>query len=388
MNINVFRTPLKEELKNRYKSFLSSVNLLDEEDADVIALMRDEELNILACGARSGHVLKQFGVSPDIESGGACASIMSELLNDAMREGISRLFLCTKPQNKAMFSSLGFYPVIEIPDAVLMEDRRNGFESFLSETKRSGEDVLNRIKTSTSVDAHSNNSFSESEANNSDTYDVGAIVMNGNPFTLGHLHLVEYAASKCHLLYLFVVSDKAVKGESLSREDLSKESIKESTNEGINKDNDVASEPVMFTPEERYEMIVRGTSHIKNCVVRRSEAYLVSRATFPAYFVRDEEKAEAVRTDLDIELFRRKIAPALNIKKRFVGEEPYSHITKAYNDRMKELLPESGIELIEIPRFENISASKIRALIKEGKMEEVKVMVPESTYEVIQAKYI
>ena len=83
-----------------------------------------------------------------------------------------------------------------------------------------------------------------------------------------------------------------------------------------------------------------------------SELYLVSRATFPAYFIRDEEHADEVRSDIDIGLFAERIAPALNIKKRFVGDEPYSPVTDAYNRRMKELLPEHGIELIEIRKIQ------------------------------------
>lgn len=347
MNISLFKTPLKEELNNQYKDFLSSVNLVDEEDADVVALMRDENFRVVACGARSGHILKQFGVSSEIQSGGACASIISELLNDAGREGISRLFLCTKPENKAMFSSLGFYPVIATKDAVLMEDRRNGFEDFLKETKAMAAEIRG-VK----------NGEEEGEAN---PPVIGAIVMNGNPFTLGHLKLVEYAGENCDLLYLFVVSDRSVKKHG--------------------------EEKIDFSPEERFEMIVKGTSHIKNCVVRRSDAYLVSRATFPAYFVRNEDKAEEVRTDLDIELFAKRIGPALGISKRFVGEEPFSPITKAYNDRMKVLFPENGLELIEIPRYEEISASKVREYIAEGRFEEVKSLVPKTTFEVIEKKY-
>ena len=77
----------------------------------------------------------------------------------------------------------------------------------------------------------------------------------------------------------------------------------------------------------------------------------MSRATFPAYFIRDEEHADEVRSDLDITLFAERIAPALNITVRFVGDEPFSPVTKAYNNRMKELLPAHGIELVEIPRF-------------------------------------
>jgi [citrate (pro-3S)-lyase] ligase len=142
----------------------------------------------------------------------------------------------------------------------------------------------------------------------------------------------------------------------------------------------------MFTPPERLEMIQRGTEDIPDCHVFESNLYLVSRATFPAYFIRDEERADLVKSDIDIELFGARIAPALNITKRFVGEEPYSPVTKAYNERMKELLPEHGITLCEIPRYEGISAGKVRSLLLEGDMGSVREMVPETTYEIIQRK--
>ena len=36
---------------------------------------------------------------------------------------------------------------------------------------------------------------------------VGCIVMNANPFTLGHEYLVQYAASRVHKLFVMVVSE-------------------------------------------------------------------------------------------------------------------------------------------------------------------------------------
>ena len=36
---------------------------------------------------------------------------------------------------------------------------------------------------------------------------IGSIVMNCNPFTLGHKHLVEYAAKLVDSLYIFVVEE-------------------------------------------------------------------------------------------------------------------------------------------------------------------------------------
>ena len=318
LDISLFYTPLPKRLAARYKEFLFSADLRDEEDADVVALATDDDFNILACGARAGHTLKQFAVSPDLEGEGIFASVLSELLNEAARAGQKRLFICTKPKNCAMFSSMGFYPIVETKDAVLMEDRRNGFADWLASLPRyEGE--------------------------------CSAIVVNGDPFTRGHLHLCEYAAKHCDALYVFSVSEPGS----------------------------------MFSPDERYEMLKAGTAHIPNCHIEHTDEYLVSRETFPAYFIRDEEHADKVKADLDVELFRKRIAPALHIKKRFVGEEPFSPTTCAYNRRMKELFPESGIELIEIPRLEAISASRVRALIREGKPELAKGLVPETTYAAI-----
>lgn len=318
MDVSLFYPPLPKRLQARYKDFLSSADLRDEEDADVVALVTDDDFNVVACGARAGHTLKQFAVSPDLEGEGIFATVLSELLNEAARAGQKRLFICTKPKNRAMFSSMGFYPIVETKDAVLMEDRKNGFSDYLASLPRyEGE--------------------------------CGAVVVNGDPFTRGHLHLIEYAAAHCDALYVFAVSENGS----------------------------------MFSPEERFDMIVNGSAHIKNRFVYRSDAYLVSRATFPAYFIRDEHDVDRVRSDLDIELFRSRIAPALHITKRFVGQEPFSPTTNAYNERMKELLPEKGIELVEIPRLAGISASRVRALIKEGRIEEIGEFVPETTYETI-----
>lgn len=318
MDLSLFAAPLSGRLDRRYKDFLSACGLRDEGDADTIALMTDDDFHIVACGARAGHTLKQFAVSPDFEGGGACATVLSALMSDAMQHGITRLFLCTKPKNLAMFTSMGFDPIVATSEAVLMENRKNGFSAFLDSIPRH-EGIC------------------------------GAIVMNADPFTKGHLHLIEYAAAHCDALYVFAVSEDGS----------------------------------MFSPEERFDMIERGSAHVPNRSVVRSDLYLVSRATFPAYFIRDEARVDAMRADLDIELFRSRIAPALGITKRFVGKEPFSPTTQAYNERMKLLLPQSGIELVEIPRLSDISASRVRALIRAGEPEKTVDLVPETTYETI-----
>ena len=56
MDVSLFYTPLSKRLEIRYKNFLASAGLRDEGDADVIALMTDDDFNVVACGARGAYV--------------------------------------------------------------------------------------------------------------------------------------------------------------------------------------------------------------------------------------------------------------------------------------------------------------------------------------------
>ena len=177
----------------------------------------------------------------------------------------------------------------------------------------------------------------------------GAIVANCNPFTLGHQYLMETAAARVDMLHVFVVSE--------DRSD--------------------------FSFQTRLELVEKGTAHIKNIILHKSGDYMISHSTFPTYFIKDKLKAEKANSDLDLTLFAKRIAPALGITKRFVGTEPFCRVTNAYNESMKRILPEYGIEVIEIPRKDAISASEVRRALGKGDYETVKKLVPATTYEVI-----
>lgn len=84
--------------------------------------------------------------------------------------------------------------------------------------------------------------------------------------------------------------------------------------------------------------------------------YLISPATFPAYFLKDQARAPEAKCDLDLTLFGSAIAPALHITERFVGQEPTCAVTAQYNRRMQAILPAYGIHVTEIPRLSAISA--------------------------------
>lgn len=321
MGVSLFRAPLPSAMRSFYQKFLTERGLRDENDAECIALYFDEEDTIIACGARTDRLLKQFAVSPAAEGTGACAAVASALVDNAFEAGIMHLMLCTKPENERMFGSLGFYTLVATGDAILMENRRDGLDRYLA-------------------------ALPHPEGK------VGAVVCNCNPFTLGHRYLIDTASKQVDALHVFVLSE----------------------------------EGSQFSPAERIDLVRKGTADLKNCYVHESNAYLVSRATFPAYFIKDTARVEDVRTDLDLLLFCRRIAPALGISVRFVGTEPFCPVTRAYNGRMKELLPANNIELVELPRHNDISASKVRALMKEGDLETIRTLVPETTYDLIRSK--
>ena len=86
------------------------------------------------------------------------------------------------------------------------------------------------------------------------------------------------------------------------------------------------------------------------------------------------------QADLDIALFAQKIAPTLSITRRFVGTEPFCPITARYNQRMAEELPRYGIQLIQLPRKDAISASRVRQLLRQGRLADIQPLVPETTY--------
>lgn len=185
----------------------------------------------------------------------------------------------------------------------------------------------------------------------------GAIVANCNPFTLGHRYLIEEAAKQCDWLYLFILS------EDKSR----------------------------FSAHARLELAKKGVSDLDNVIVCPTGKYLISAATFPTYFIKDKTAAEDIKCDMDIEVFSGVFAKKLNITKRFVGTEPNSPVTNAYNERLKALLPQRNIRLVEIERKrandEPISASRVRKLITQGDRAGLIPLLPQSTLEYIDQKF-
>ena len=303
----------------KWKSFISDAGLNDDNLIEkTVIVWNDNE--IAAAGSRYNNILKLIAVDSAHRGEDLTSTVISELRKDAFNDGYRSLFLYTKPQNESIFSSLFFYPLAKTSEVVLLEDKKNGLNQFVSS-----------LPKSMSVGR------------------IGAIVMNANPFTLGHQYLVETAARECDHLYVFVLS-----------EDKSE-----------------------FSSADRFEMAKLGTKHLDNVSVFPTGPYLISSATFPTYFLKDRDNATEVQCKLDIEIFVKYFVPALGITHRYVGSEPLSPLTNAYNRALKDNLPKSGVELIEIDRKtsgdEPISASRVRKLLEAKAKDVLSLLLPETT---------
>lgn len=286
-----------------------------------------EDDEIIAAGSLDGATLKCIAVSPLHQGEDLASRLLTELRRVAFDRGHDHLMLFTKPANLFMFRQFGFYPVFRTSGCLLMENKKGGLESYIA-----------------SLGAPRSGS-------------TGAIVGNFNPFTLGHRYLVETAASRCDHLHVFVLSERKS----------------------------------AFPPEVRMELAQAACGDIENITFHPTGPYLVSSATFPGYFIKDKAKVGAIHCGLDVGIFGEKIAPALNITRRFLGTEPNCPVTRFYNEQMKALLPACGIEVIEIPRREigeaAVSASRVRSLLKEKNFDAIRPLVPETTYEYLVKHY-
>lgn len=185
----------------------------------------------------------------------------------------------------------------------------------------------------------------------------GSIVMNCNPFTKGHRYLIDRALEKSDYLVVFVVEeDKSI-----------------------------------FPFEDRFRLVAEGTEDLPNVILIPSGKFIISSLTFSEYFNKSELQDRVVDTSTDVLMFVREIAPCLRIQKRFAGEEPLDAVTRQYNESMKKILPEYGMEFVEIPRAETegqvISASRVRALLENKEFDAIEHLVPETTFRYLKERF-
>lgn len=309
----------------RIEKLLNEQGLKRDKNIEYTVAIKDNE-KIIATGSFGGNVLKCIAVDAEYRGMGILNRVLSSLISEEYRRGNTHLFIYTKPSNQIYFEDLGFYKIAEVPDhIVLFENRSDGIQKYLDGIKK----------------------------NKKEGKRIGSVVVNCNPFTLGHKYLIETASKESDVLHIFVVSE----------------------------------DKSCFPFETRYALVKEGTKHLKNVIIHKSGDYIISNATFPTYFLKDMDEAVKIHTLLDVEIFAKYIVPVLRINQRFIGEEPMCKVTNIYNDTMKDLLPRYGVKVMEIPRLaidgQIVSASAVRQLIKDKKLQEVKKLVPETTYNFI-----
>lgn len=303
--------------------------LLDEEviyeDVDASYVIRDAG-DIIATVSVKKNLIKFFYIDKEYQGEGLAIELINSALEDIISKGYRTYFVFTKAKNENIFTSLSMDVIEKTEDVVLLE---GGFFKYA--------DWIQNIKKDLDKDEYS------------------AIVMNANPLTLGHEYLVDKALEEARDLIIFVLEEDAS----------------------------------YFSTKDRYEMVGSHYQDNDRVHVYKSGPYIISRATFPTYFLKKDTDKLKVYTELDAKIFAKRIAKDLNIKKRYFGTEPIDKVTEKYNEMMKKILFEYGVESEFIERKkindEYISASKLREGI-ETDFESIKKYLSQDVYEYLKER--
>lgn len=295
---------------------------LKYDDVDYSVVIKENDQIIATCSKKE-NILKCFAIDENYQGLGLSNNLISKVTEKLFLENRYHSFIFTKPENQHLFESLAYKKIFTTDKVSLLESGNKNINSSLE-----------KLKKSYDID---------------DSKEYTAIVMNCNPFTLGHRYLIEKASQENENVIIFVVEeDKSV-----------------------------------FPFKVRYDLIKKGTADLENVIVVPAGEYVISSATFPNYFLKKNDNVLKEYTKLDVNIFGKYFVPKFNIVKRYVGSEPHCEVTNIYNETIKEVLPKYnvGVEIIERKEieFDAISASRVRRLLKENNINAVKNLVPNTT---------
>jgi [citrate (pro-3S)-lyase] ligase len=249
------------------------------------------------------------------------------LMREQIRRGQVHFFIFTKPSLSTLFANLGFKEIVRLEPLVALLE--NGLGS-LADWCRKMSQILSDLPLGRT-----------------------SLVMNCNPITKGHEALIQRAACENEAVIVFIVSED--------------------------------SGP--FPLNDRIHLAHEVLKDLPNVRVIPSGKYQISQATFPGYFLKGSDPI-LIQTLLDATLFAEKIAPALNIVSRYVGQEPYSKLTQTYNESLLEVLPKFGLTVKVIERLAvagvPVSASNVREAWRMGDWAKVASLVPSETLAYLQ----
>lgn len=310
------------------RDFLAGFSLTFNEQVDyTVALYKENE--IVATGSFAGEVLRNIAIDESLQGEGLTSAVISHLMREAGQRGIYHYFIFTKPDKAHLFSALGFKEIARTnPYAVLLEAGIGSIETYCLEMAKETAKLPPGRRA--------------------------GLVVNCNPFTLGHQAVIAKAATENPGVVVLVVSE----------------------------------EGSLFPFDVRQRLVQEGVAGYDNVVVVPGGKYVISAATFPGYFTRGDETVIA-QTRLDATVFAQHIAPAMGITCRYVGDEPYCSVTKAYNEAIFAVLPGYNIDVLEMPRIgvngSIVSASRVRELIRQNGWDEIRTLVPDTTYRYLRS---
>ncbi len=264
------------------------LNNVDYNLPDKTFVIRDKG-EIIATGSADGNILKYFFSKDEYQGQGLMGIIYNSLLNYLFETGYNSFFVFTLPCNKGIFKSLGLKEVYSTNRVALFEGGFYNYQKWI-------EAVKNSIPWKNGI--------------------RGAIVVNCNPMTLGHKYLIDKALEEVEHLLIFVVEEDSS----------------------------------VFPFEDRFNIVEQELREYKNVSVIRGGPYIISRGTFPTYFIKKKDEMLDIYTELDGSIFAKKIAENLEIDIRFFGEEPIDIVTLNYNNTLKLILEENSIKVKIIER--------------------------------------
>ena len=215
-----------------------------------------------ATASLSNNVMKCFLVATDFIGQNVTGLMFSHLVNVLNQKGISHYFVFTTPNNEKVFKSLNMKVLVTTMNTILLEGGDNIYH------------VLGKLKK---------------EYNISDNK-KSCVIINANPMTLGHMYLIETASIESEEVLVFVVSE------------------------------DLSSFPFC----DRFEIIKEACSQFDNVIVLPTLSYLVSKITFPKYFLKEDQLIQDEQTLVDVMIYKEYYAKIFNIKRseeRRVGKE-------------------------------------------------------------------
>lgn len=281
---------------------------------------------MIATGSLDGNVIKMIAIDRDYQGENLMSYLVSILISRLQALNINKYFVYTALGHKQTFLNLNFSMIVETDRVCMLENKVDPIDQHLLSIQHQ----LPLFKGT-----------------------IGAIVMNCNPVTNGHLYLIETASQlEDHVILFLVEENRSV-----------------------------------FPYAIRHQLLKASTAHLKNVTILPSTHYIISQATFPTYFLKEDSLVSKHYMLIDLTIFKTYFMPIFGIQRRYAGTEPKDPMTHAYNMTMRELLGEHFVQVERMThQTDVVSASFVRQLAKDQQFDALYPLVPKATYDFLISK--